>query len=75
MLSLLDCGGVLTNPIGWIMSPSFPANYPSGSVCAWKIEAPEGSRVRVGDKLLNRDFCMICILFSVNVFLGLDDVM
>ena len=44
---LTDCGGILTSP-GVITSPNYPNNYDHHDSCAWLIQAPEGSQVKVG---------------------------
>uniref|UniRef100_A0A0B7BPM5 CUB domain-containing protein n=1 Tax=Arion vulgaris TaxID=1028688 RepID=A0A0B7BPM5_9EUPU len=43
-----ECGGIITEPQGVITSPNYPNNYVSNTVaCAWKIVAPEGTKIRV----------------------------
>ncbi|KAH3856502.1 hypothetical protein DPMN_099092 [Dreissena polymorpha] len=41
------CGGVLTDPIGFITSPNFPSDYNNNERCTWVINAPEGSRIHL----------------------------
>jgi len=38
---------MITSPNGVITSPGYPSQYAGGTDCAWKIEAPEGARIRV----------------------------
>lgn len=42
-----DCGGVLTEDNGEILSPNFPNNYNHSDACAWLILAPEGAKIQV----------------------------
>ncbi|CAH1775425.1 unnamed protein product [Owenia fusiformis] len=39
------CGGRLTTPVGVIMSPSFPTNYPANSDCIWIVQVATGRTV------------------------------
>ncbi|XP_069122184.1 cubilin-like [Argopecten irradians] len=42
-----DCGGILTQDNGVIMSPNYPNLYNHSDSCAWLIQAPGGSRINV----------------------------
>lgn len=37
-----QCGGVVEEMEGVILSPGFPGNYPSNMDCSWKIALPVG---------------------------------
>ncbi|KAJ7365753.1 hypothetical protein OS493_002470 [Desmophyllum pertusum] len=39
------CGGVLASPKGQLMSPGYPAGYPSNTTCRWVIALPSDYRV------------------------------
>ncbi|XP_055588097.1 tolloid-like protein 1 isoform X2 [Uranotaenia lowii] len=39
------CGGVLTQPNGTILSPSFPNEYPINKECVWEIIAPAQHKI------------------------------
>lgn len=55
-----DCGGVLTEDNGEVLSPNFPNNYNHSDACAWLILAPEGSRIQVFSiSRLNFDFDLL----------------
>nr|XP_032817255.1 CUB and sushi domain-containing protein 3-like isoform X3 [Petromyzon marinus] len=41
-LCIAQCGGVLTELTGVILSPGFPGNYPSNLDCTWKVLLPMG---------------------------------
>lgn len=40
-----SCGGVLVSPKGQLMSPGYPARYPSNTTCRWVIALPSDYRV------------------------------
>ncbi|XP_057355961.1 CUB and sushi domain-containing protein 2 isoform X3 [Manis pentadactyla] len=41
-LCIAQCGGVVEEMEGVILSPGFPGNYPSNMDCSWKIALPVG---------------------------------
>ncbi|XP_059143588.1 uncharacterized protein LOC131930938 [Physella acuta] len=40
-----DCGGLLTDQAGTILSPNFPDSYPNDAICSWTITVAEGQVV------------------------------
>ncbi|KAF5910370.1 hypothetical protein HPG69_014602, partial [Diceros bicornis minor] len=41
-LCIAQCGGIVEEMEGVILSPGFPGNYPSNMDCSWKIALPVG---------------------------------
>lgn len=46
LLSLIVCGGILTEPDGIIASPNYPSDY-GPSDCTWKIKSKMGSTIQI----------------------------
>ena len=44
--NIQPCGGLLEGPQTQLMSPGYPAEYPSSSHCQWIIEFTEGSQIQ-----------------------------
>ena len=44
--NIQPCGGLLVGPQTQLMSPGYPAEYPSSSHCQWIIEFTEGSQIQ-----------------------------
>ncbi|XP_038053869.1 signal peptide, CUB and EGF-like domain-containing protein 1 isoform X4 [Patiria miniata] len=41
------CGGVIGDYVGYIESPNYPGDYPSGMECVWRVAAPKGRKIIV----------------------------
>ncbi|XP_061178089.1 cubilin-like [Saccostrea echinata] len=65
-----DCGGILTQDNGEIVSPNFPFNYNHSDACAWLILAPEGSRIQVTFKNFSLENHPRCIFDYVDILNG-----
>lgn len=47
MNAILECGGVITAPLGTIHSPNYPNNYNKNETCEWLIEVEENHAVSI----------------------------
>ena len=69
---ILACGVTLTKPTGFIASPNYPENYPSGLNCEYKIRLPKGRRIKLtfmkidiesGGRSCSYDVLKVCFKF------------
>lgn len=58
-----NCGSVLHGPSGTFQSSNFPNNYLNNEYCTWKIQVPQGKKVRLEFEELrteeNKDFVLL----------------
>ncbi|KAM9307657.1 cubilin [Gastrophryne carolinensis] len=68
--SFTGCGGMQIAEAGFIMSPSFPKNYPARSHCAWHLEAPEGHIITLTFTYFDLEYHSVCLWDSVTIVNG-----
>lgn len=65
---LVDCGGILTNDTGTIVSPGHPNFYPHGVTCVWEIRVAPGQRVRLTFNFFSLEETETCDYDYVQVY-------
>ncbi|KAL3290304.1 hypothetical protein HHI36_023648 [Cryptolaemus montrouzieri] len=64
------CGGILSSPIGSIISPMYPESYSKFTDCYWKISVSAGSLVQIIFTDLDLEPNSHCSLDNVELFDG-----
>ncbi|XP_067869413.1 cubilin isoform X2 [Heterodontus francisci] len=62
------CGEVLTQPVGTIISPGHPTDYPHGAKCIWHISVQSGYIIRLTFNSFNIEYHMNCTKDYVEMY-------
>ena len=67
-ITVLGCGGIVTNSSGTIASPLHPQAYPHGTTCRWIIKGEPGSVIRLTFQTFSLERSASCKFDYVEVF-------
>ena len=57
-----SCAGTYDVNSQYITSPNYPSNYGNGQVCTWKLEVPQGRRLKIKSFQYKFEGCCVDVL-------------